>query len=149
MKSSTCATSEPSGHATARVAAALWIGGLWALVFVVPVLFWRLPLAVAGGIAGILFAVWQGLGLVLGLVVARAVSRRGRPWPAIAWTAWGLDAAFECAVLPIMAFLRSRPRFGPGRPTWDVFLALHGLATALYGGEALLGIALVAWALEG
>ena len=131
-----------------RIMAALWIGGLWTLACaVVPLLFWRFPQVVAGGLAGELFGLWQGLGLVGGGFVVAGVRGRGRPWPAIAWTTWLLDATFELLILPLMAFLRSQPSFGPHAPTWGLFMALHGLATAVYFIEGVLGLMLIARAL--
>lgn len=128
--------------------AALWIGGLWVLGYVVvPLLFWRLPRAVAGTLAGDLFALWQGLGLVFGGFVVVSVRGQRRPWPQIAWATWLLDAVFELLILPIMVFLRSAPSFGPRSPTWGLFVGLHGLAAALYLSEAVLGLALIAQAL--
>ncbi len=131
-----------------RVIAALWIGGLWTLACaVVPLLFWRFPQVVAGGLAGDLFGLWQGLGLVCGGLVVAGVRGHSRPWPAVAWATWLLDAIFELLILPIMAFLRSQPSFGPRAPTWGLFMGLHGLATAVYLTEGVLGLALIARAL--
>lgn len=130
--------------AVARVAAALWAGGLWAIGYlVVPLLFARLPLAVAGGIAGTLFAIWQGLGLLFGGIVFFAMRGRARPWPALALIAWALDAGFELILLPIMDSLKG-PHFGPASPHWHVFLILHSVAAACYLVEGLLVLALVA-----
>ncbi len=131
-----------------RIMAALWIGGLWTLACaVVPLLFSNFPLAVAGGLAGELFGLWQGLGLVCGGFVVAAVRGRGRPWAAIAWATWLLDAIFELIILPVMAFLRSQPNFGPQASSWGLFMGLHGLATAVYFTEGVLGLALIARAL--
>ena len=128
----------------ARVAAALWAGGLWAIgSAVAPILFMHLPLAVAGGIAGRLFALWQGLGLVFGGVLFFFVLRRARPWPVVAAIAWMLDAVFECGLLPVMAALKG-PHFGPASPHWHLFLILHGVAVACYFVESLLVLALIA-----
>ncbi|MHB1565432.1 MAG: DUF4149 domain-containing protein [Acidiferrobacter sp.] len=135
-------------QATTRILAALWIGGLWVLGFVVaPLLFARLPLATAGAIAGGLFALWQGVGLFVGAVVFLAVRRMPRPWPLVAATVWGLDAVFELGLLPVMGFVRATPHFGPGSALWGTFLALHTVAVALYFIEGVLGLALVGWAL--
>lgn len=131
-----------------RAAVALWIGGLWTLACaVVPLLFWRLPLAVAGGLAGDLFGLWQGLGLVCGGFLVAGVRGRKRPWPAIAWTTWLLDGVFELLILPVMAFLRSQPSFGPHARTWGLFMGLHAVATGVYLTEGVLGLALIARAL--
>lgn len=132
-------------QALARVFAALWMGGVWALGYVaVPLLFWRLPQMVAGALAGDFFAVWQGLGLIFGGVVVAAVRRQPRPWPMVAWAAWTIDAIFELVILPVMADLRSAPSFGPHSPTWGLFMGLHAVATALYLIEGSLGLALIA-----
>jgi len=127
--------------------AALWIGGLWALGAVAPLLFWRLPQALAGTLAGDLFTLWQGLGLIFGGFVVMSVRGQRRPWPQIAWATWLLDAVFELLILPIMVYLRSTPNFGPGSPEWGAFMGFHGVATTLYLAEGLLGLALIARAL--
>ena len=133
---------------TVRIMAALWIGGLWALGYAaVPLIFWRFPMAIAGSMAGDLFALWQGLGLICGAFVVASVRGQRRPWPLIAWTTLLLDAVFELLILPVMAFLRSAPSFGPHSSTWGLFVGLHGLATAVYLSEGLLGLALIARAL--
>lgn len=150
MRSSTSATSDrpqASWRALgfARVAAALWIGSLWTIAGVVPLLFWRLPQAVAGGLAGDLFAAGQGLGLILGGIVARAVpaGRERR----LARIAWGLDALFVLLILPVMAVLRATSHFGPGSPSWEPFMALHAVSTTVYFAEGVLGLVVVARAL--
>ncbi|MDA8390197.1 MAG: DUF4149 domain-containing protein [Gammaproteobacteria bacterium] len=131
-------------QAVARIAAALWAGGLWAIGYAVaPLLFARLPLALAGGLAGRLFAIWQGLGLLFGGIVFVSVRHRARPWPVLASLAWALDAGFELILLPVMASLKG-PHFGPASPHWHVFLILHGVAAACYLVEGLLVLALVA-----
>ncbi len=121
------------------------MGSLWTVAGVVPLLFWRLPQAVAGALAGDLFAAGQGLGLILGGVVAAAV-RPGR-WRRLARTAWALDAVFVLIILPVMAALRATPHFGPGSPSWTPFMALHAVSTTIYLAEGVLGLAVVARAL--
>ncbi len=128
----------------ARVAAALWAGGLWAIGYAVaPVLFLYLPVATAGGIASWLFGLWQGLGLLFGAIVFLAVRHRPRPWPMLAGIAWALDAVFEFIFLPLMVSLKG-PGFGPLSPQWHLFLILHGVAAACYLVEGVLLLAVVA-----
>ncbi|WP_298135340.1 hypothetical protein [Acidiferrobacter sp.] len=121
------------------------MGSLWTVAGVVPLLFWRLPQAVAGGLAGYLFGAGQGLGLVLGGIVARAVPA-GR-WLRLARIAWGLDAVFVLVILPVMAMLRATAHFGPGSRFWGPFMALHVVSTTAYLAEGVLGLIVVARAL--
>ncbi len=121
------------------------MGSLWTVACVVPLLFWRLPQALAGALAGDLFVGGQGLGLVLGGVVARAVSP-GR-YRRLAQIAWALDGVFVLAILPVMAYLRRAPHFGPKSPAWGPFMALHGVSTTIYLIEGILGLVVVARAL--
>ena len=150
MRSSTSAISDPQRVSSpagglARVAAVLWMGSLWTVAGVVPLLFWRLPQAVAGGLAGDLFVAGQGLGLILGGIVAGAVPA-GR-WRRLARIAWGLDGVFALLILPVMAMLRATPHFGPASPSWGPFMALHVVSTSVYLAEGVLGLMVVARAL--
>lgn len=147
MKSWASATSEgqSSVPGVARVAAVLWMGSLWTTACVVPLLFWRLPQAVAGALAGDLFAAGQGLGLILGGVVAQAVAP-GR-YRRLAQVAWAFDGVFALLILPVMAYLRNTPQFGPQSPTWSLFMALHAVSTTIYLIEGVLGLVVVARAL--
>lgn len=121
------------------------MGSLWTIAAVVPLLFWRLPRPVAGALAGDLFVGGQGLGLIFGAIVVRAVS--GPPWRRVAQAAWAVDAVFVLAILPVMAYLRAAPQFGPHSPTWGLFMALHAVSTVLYLVEGVLGLVIVARAL--
>jgi len=124
-----------------RLAGTLWVGSLWTTAFVVPLLFQNLPRAVAGGIASDIFIVVQGAGLLFGGLVAAVV--RGRPWRTMAMVAWALDGLFALLILPVMAYLRHTPHFGPQNPTWGLFMGLHLVASAVYLAEALLGAILI------
>lgn len=138
----TTPTVTPRLSQVARIAAVLWMGSLWTTAGTVPLLFARLPQALAGSIAGDLFVAGQGCGLILGGLVAFCVA--GPFWRRLAWAAWGLDAVFVLLILPIMSFLRSEPGFGPQSPVWGLFMGLHLVATAVYLAEGLLGLAVVA-----
>lgn len=141
--------SPPVLFATARVVGALWIGGLWALGYAVaPWLFARLPQMIAGALAGPLFALWEGLGLVFGAIVFIAVRRKGRiVWIRVAALTWALDAVFELIILPLMVYVRGGSHFGPSSPEWSIFLGLHAVSAAVYLVEGILGLALIAVAL--
>ncbi len=147
MKSWVSVTSERRSFAlgVARVAAVFWMGSLWTTAAVVALLFWRLPQSVAGGLAGDLFVAGQGLGLILGGVVAQTVPP-GR-YRRLAQIAWALDGAFALIILPIMAYLRGAPDFGPQSPTWGLFMAMHAVSTTIYLIEGVLGLVVVARAL--
>lgn len=127
-----------------RVLLTLWAGSLWVTGFMVaPVLFASLDdRALAGSIAGELFGLtaWLGLGCGLALLVAAYV-RGGRG----GWRLWVmvimllLVAAGQFVLAPMIADLRASGQSGTPR-----FGQLHGVASLLFLGTAMLGLGLVA-----
>lgn len=135
------------------IAATLWVGGMWAIGYVVaPVLFSRLgDRALAGLVAGKLFSLiaWIGIAsavylLVFRLVRYRAVAlRQGVFWVVLLMLA--LVCAGEFGVQPIMAALKAEalPKQVMESVLRDRFATWHGVSSVLYVIQSLLGAALV------
>ncbi|HXF67765.1 MAG TPA: DUF4149 domain-containing protein [Burkholderiales bacterium] len=135
------------------VAVTLWVGGLWAIGFIVaPLLFSRLPdRALAGLLAGKLFTLiaWIGVACAAYLVVFRAARagmaclKQGFFWVTLAMLA--LTLAGELGVQPVLEGLKVQalPREVMESVFRDRFLTWHGVASALYVIVSLLGVALV------
>lgn len=134
-----------------RILLTLWVGGLWVtgLVFA-PLLFSAFERMLAGEIAGRLFSAMSWVGLACGAVLlALAVRDAGRR----AWRDW------RVVVLVLMLLLLLLGEFGLAArlreirmlavhaadlgPLWAEFGRLHGLASAVYLVECLLGLLLV------
>lgn len=134
-----------------RVLLTLWVGGLWVsgLVFA-PVLFGNFERLLAGDIAGRLFTAMSRVGLVCGVVLlALAAWRAGKH----AWRDW------RTAMLALMLVLLLIGEYGiaarmrelkllaileaDAAAHWAEFGRLHGLSSALYLAECLLGLLLV------
>lgn len=135
------------------IAATLWVGGMWAIGYVVaPVLFSRLgDRALAGLIAGKLFSLiaWIGIGCALYLLVFRLARagagafRQGLFWIVLLMLA--LVCAGEFGVQPIMAALKEEalPKQVMESVLRDRFATWHGVSSVLYVIQSLLGGALV------
>jgi hypothetical protein len=129
-----------------RLLLTLWIGGLWVIGFVVaPTLFATLPeTSMAGTVAGVLFTSISRIGLLCGsalLLLAwlqKACGERRRELLVIGLM-FVLILIGEFVLAPIMGDLRAAGQTGSER-----FGQLHGLATAVYGINCLLGLVLVA-----
>ncbi len=145
----------PGGRAwiaAERALLALWTGGLWAVGFLTaPTLFallddrWQ-----AGRVAGHLFGLmgWVALGAGV-LVLAGAARRRGgRPWrwrTAAVALMLGLAAAGQFGIAPRMAALQpSLAGLAADHPQRRAFRRWHGLSSALFLTQSLLGLVLVA-----
>lgn len=122
----------------ARVVLVAWVGSLWTIGYVAaPVVFATLARAEAGPVASRLFAIeaWIGLVAVLVLAAAHLLS----PVNGERATVVLLGAMLACILAghfglqPLMAAARDTPRFG----------MLHGVSSALYLLESLLGLILV------
>lgn len=133
---------------------AIWVGGLLAIGFIAaPVLFAQLPdRAAAGAVAGVMFTwiAWLGLGcggyLVLYLLAVkgwRAV-QSGVFWIVVLMVA--LTVAGHFGVQPVLEQLKAEalPRQVMESALRDRFGAWHGVSSALYVAQALLGLALAA-----
>lgn len=133
---------------------ALWVGGLWAVGYLVaPVLFYNLEDRVmAGFLAGRMFAWMAWVGLVCGswLLVFRiaraggAVLKQGFFWIVVAMLL--LTIAQQFGISPIMQELKdmAMPKDVMASLFRDRFQTWHGISSAVYLIQSLLGLALVA-----
>lgn len=135
------------------IAVTLWVGGMWAIGFVVaPLLFARVPERVlAGLIAGKLFTLAAYIGIVCALIlllfrVARfgaAVLKQGTFWVVLLMLALILIGEF--GVQPVLESLKAQalPKEVMASILRDRFDTWHGVASGLYVIESLLGLVLV------
>lgn len=134
------------------IASTLWVGGMWAIGYVVaPVLFSRLgDRALAGLVAGKLFSLiaWIGIASAVYLLAFRLVRyraaalRQGVFWVVLLMLA--LVCAGEFGVQPIMAALKAEalPKQVMESVLRDRFATWHGVSSVLYVIQSLLGAAL-------
>jgi len=139
-------------EAICAIAVTLWVGGLWAIGGIAaPMLFSQIAdRTLAGNVAGQMFTLvaWSGMAcaayLLLFLSVRRGleVLRSGAFWLVLAMLALTLAGHF--GVGPILAQLRADalPRQIMESALRDRFAAWHGVSSALYLVECLLGLAL-------
>ena len=135
------------------IAIAAWVGGLLAIgLIAAPVLFTQLAdRGMAGNLAGAMFTVtaWLGIGcgsyLLLFVLFAKGwrAIQSGVFW--IVLLMLGLTVAGHFGVQPIMAQLQADalPRRVMESALRDRFTTWHGVSSALYLVQTLLGIALV------
>lgn len=135
-----------------RVLLALWTGGLWAVGFLAaPVLFTALDDRwLAGAVAGRLFGLmgWVALGAGLLVLIGAAAWRGGRPWrwrTAAVALMLGLAGAGQFGIAPRMAAMQpALAGLAADHPQRRAFGRLHALSSALFLGQSLLGLMLVA-----
>jgi len=130
--------------AAERILLTLWVGSLWAAGFIVaPLLFTELDdRALAGTIAGSLFAITAYIGVLCGslLLLLNGASFRRINWRAVVILSMLLLVTVgQFVIAPMVAELRVQgltdsPRFGQ----------LHGLASVLFLLTSVLGLVLVA-----
>lgn len=135
------------------IALTLWIGGLWAIGYIVaPTLFYSMPdRALAGMLAGKLFSLiaYVGIGCAIYLMLFRLVrfggacAKHGIFWIVLAMLA--LTIAGEFGVQPILASLKDQalPKGVMESVFRDRFAAWHGVASVLYLIQTVLGVLLV------
>jgi len=135
------------------IMATLWVGGMWAIGYVVaPVLFSRLgDRALAGLVAGKLFSLiaWIGIASAVYLLVFRtvrygsAVFKQGVFWIVLLMLA--LVCAGEFGIQPVMAALKAEalPKQVMESVLRDRFAAWHGVSSVLYIIQSLLGATLI------
>jgi hypothetical protein len=137
------------------VAITLWVGGLWAVGYIVaPTLFHELSAnrALAGNLAGRMFAMiaWVGIGCAVYLLLFQFLRRGGAAfrsgvfWLVVAMLLLTLAGHF--GVQPILAQLKSDalPREVMESVLRDRFARWHGISSVLYLIQSVLGAALVA-----
>jgi hypothetical protein len=130
----------------------LWVGGLWVTGFIyAPLLFAGYERLQAGDIAGRLFSAMSLTGiacatLLLGFATARARQRVWRDWRAVVLMMMLLLALIgEFALAARMRELKLLAAHQiNAAPLWAEFGRLHGLSSALYLLESVLGLLLVA-----
>lgn len=128
-----------------RILLTLWVGGLWAVGYMVaPALFATLgDRALAGTLAGVMFQIIAYVGLVCGALLLvfnqlRSAGRRGN-WRALVLLAMLLSVlAGEFLLGPEIAGLRDQ-----GLSDSAQFARLHGIAASVYLLTSMLGLALV------
>ena len=136
-----------------NIAVTLWVGGLLAIGYLAaPVLFAQLAdRSVAGSVAGAMFSVIAWLGLACGTYLMVFILA-GKGWRAIqSGVFWivllmlVLTAAGHFGVQPVLAQLKADalPRQVMESALRDRFSTWHGVSSALYLVQSLLGIALV------
>ena len=138
-------------QALERILLTLWAGGLWTTGFLfAPVLFRSFERMLAGDIAGHLFTAASLLGIVCGvLLIGLALVRGG----------WRVFREWRVAMMALMLTVTLIGEFGlaarmqeikdiavhhPDTPAlWKEFGRLHGLASALFLLNSILGLTLV------
>ena len=135
------------------VALTLWIGGMWAIGYIVaPTLFYSLPdRALAGMLAGKLFTLmaYVGIGCAVYLLLYRlarfggAGLRHGAFWIMLLMLLLGLTGEF--GVQPVLAGLKHQalPAEVMESVFRDRFATWHGVASVLYLIQSGLGVLLV------
>jgi MFS family permease len=135
------------------IAVAVWVGSLLAIGYIAaPVLFAQLAdRSLAGNLAGAMFTVMAWVGFVCGtyLILFLAFTKGWRAVKSLVF--WivllmlGLTAVGYFGVQPIMVQLKADalPRYVMESALRDRFATLHGVASALYLAQSVLGIALV------
>jgi len=128
-----------------RILLTLWVGGLWAIGYMVaPALFATLDeRALAGSLAGVMFSLIARVGLVCGGLLLlfnqlRSGGRRGNWRALVLLLMLSLIAAGEFVLAPMIAGLREQ-----GLVDSTQFARLHGLAAIAYLVTSLLGLLLV------
>ncbi len=130
-----------------RILLTLWVGGMWAIGYVVaPTLFSLLEKTVAGHVAGQLFTIMSYIGLVCGsLLVVGTISRAGASVTQN-WVFWVLLVMLVIILIgqfvlqPMMAELKAT---GLTELNRSEFGKLHGVASVLFLINSLLGLSLV------
>jgi len=127
-----------------RILLTLWVGGLWAIGYIVaPALFANLEdRALAGSLAGVMFEIIAYVGLLCGgllLVFNQVRNSRRLNWRALVLLLMLLLIAVgQFYLAPKIAGLRSQ-----GLADSVQFGRLHGVAASAYLFTSLLGLALV------
>jgi hypothetical protein len=138
-----------------RILLTLWIGGMWTVGYIVaPTLFAMLAdRALAGTVAGQLFSIMSYVGLLAaGILLTGQCYRAKAAWRKN-WRFWILLVMLLIIVIgefylqPMMAELK-QAGLREGSDTAKQFGQLHGMASALFVINSLLGLVLVVFGLR-
>jgi hypothetical protein len=140
---------------TERLLLTLWIGGMWSVGYIVaPTLFSMLEdRALAGAVAGQLFTIMSFVGLVAATVLLSAQLYYAESVWHRNWRVWVLLLMLLLIVIgefylqPLMAELKSGG-LSEGSDNARQFGQLHGVASALFVINSLLGLGLVVFGLR-
>lgn len=136
----------------ARFLLTLWVGGLWAIGYLAaPVLFAGLPRLQAGQVAGQVFSLIGWIGVVAGAYLLAYVYRawpsgRARQWRlALLGMLWGSALAQLFWLQPAIAAIKAQlpPMVAEGATLGTAFAFWHGLSSALYLLQSLVGLVVV------
>jgi hypothetical protein len=140
-------------YALFQIALTAWVGGLWGVGYlVVPTLFYTLDdRALAGEIAGHIFAVSAWVGLALGgyllffLVIRQGLASLKTLSFWLAALIWILTAVSLFGIQPWMAQMKidALPLDVMDSLLKDRFVAWHGIASSLYLLQSLLALGLL------
>jgi hypothetical protein len=135
----------PAANVGERVLLTLWVGGLWAIGYMVaPALFATLEdRALAGNLAGLMFEIiaWTGMACAPVLLIINQIRypQRRLNWRMLVLLAMLLLVMLGQFVLaPMMADLRAAGQAGAA-----AFARLHGIASLVYLANSVLGLVLV------
>jgi hypothetical protein len=135
----------PAANVGERVLLTLWVGGLWAIGYMVaPALFATLEdRALAGNLAGLMFEIiaWTGMACAPVLLIINQIRypQRRLNWRMLVLLAMLLLVMLGQFVLaPMMADLRAAGQAGAA-----AFARLHGIASLAYLANSVLGLVLV------
>ncbi len=133
-----------------RILLTLWVGGLWTTGYlVVPALFASLDnRMLAGELAGNVFSVMNWVGLACGGLLLAGVLLRERSRSLMAWRLWVLAAMLAIVAIGLFALqpqmqLLKVQGIGPGSVQAIAFGRLHGVSSALFLINSVLGLLLV------
>ena len=138
-----------------RILLTLWIGGMWTVGYIVaPTLFAMLAdRTLAGNVAGQLFSIMSYIGLLaVGILLSGQCYRARAAWRQN-WRFWVLLVMLLIIVIgefylqPLMAELK-QAGLREGSDTARQFGQLHGVASALFVINSLLGLGLVVFDLQ-
>ncbi len=143
------------GQLISSWAIVLWVGGLWAVGYLVaPLLFHNLPedRVLAGFLAGKMFAgmAWVGMVCAAWLLLSRVQVAGGQAFKQAAFwivlTMLLLTLAQYFGIQPILAELKAEamPKDVMESLFRDRFETWHGVSSVVYLIESLLGLALIA-----
>lgn len=138
-------------QALERLLLTLWVGGLWVTGFVLaPVLFRGFDRMLAGEIAGRMFSAISLLGIACAVVLLGLALWRER---AGVWRDWRAGVLLAMLVITLIGEFGLAARMRelkevaqsqtPGAAVWAEFGRLHGMASALFLINSVLGLWLV------